>query len=227
MIFKPRSPKVKRKANKLSVAKQQANDYGLIATSYHEASHTIVALGHLIMVDMVNIIDSQEGYTHYDIHNVDQAHDEKLKNILLMSEIKTFYAGLVGEKMYYKDICGSGKFPMHLKNGSSEDTSRASKLIRKYKLAEGGKNTFALKQEIREEVEKFLINHWEAVKTVAHALYKKKKLGPAELKYLLTRIPEDKDFWKEKFKTMKIIYDEKNDLSTKVVRSLISSKSNR
>lgn len=222
-----RFPKVKRKLHKLSVAKQQANDYGLIATSYHEAAHTIVGLAHLLMIDRVDVVDSQEGNTLYVIHHADEANDDHLKKIIVMSEVKTIYAGLVGEKMYYKDICGSGKFPMHLKNGSSIDTTLASKLIRKYKLANSGKATFKLKQDIRVEVEKFLVRHWESVKAVAHALYKKKKLNFVELKYLLTRIPEEKDFWKDKFKTIKIIYAEENDITTKAVRNLISTKSNR
>lgn len=227
MILKPRSPKIQRNLLKLSIAKQQANDYGLIATSYHESAHAIVGLANLLMVNKVVVVDSQEGDTNYFIYHADEAEDENLKKILVMSEIKTIYAGLVGEKMYYKDICGSGKFPMHLKNGSSIDTKIASKLIRKYELANAGKSTFKLKQDIRQEVEEFLVNHWEAVKIVAHALYRKKKLSFMELKYLLTRIPEDKNFWKDKFKTIKIIYDEKNDLSTKVVRNLISTKFNR
>ncbi len=224
MNLKPKSPKARRK---LSIAKQQANDYGLIATSYHESSHAIVALINLLMIYNVDIIDSQEGNAQYFIHHADQTEDDNLTNILALAEVKTIYAGLVGEKMYYKDICGSSKFPMHLKNGSAEDTNIAAKLIRKYRLANSGPATFKLKQDIKEEVERLLVRHWEAVKIVAHALYKKKKLDFSELKYLLSRIPQDKDFWKDKFKTIKIIYDEESDISTKRVRNLISTKSNR
>jgi hypothetical protein len=227
MIKKSRSPKVKRKLHKLSIAKQQSNDYGLIATSYHEASHTIVGLASLILIEDVTVVDSQEGTTNYFRYHAGDADTNNLKKILATSEIKTIYAGLVGEKMYYKDICGSSKFPMHLKEGSSIDTSIASQLIRRYNLAASGKPTFEFKQHIREEVERILIRHWQAVKVVAHALYKKKKLNSQELKYLLVRIPQDKEFWKDKFKTMKIIYDEDNDLSMKMVRNLISTKSNR
>ena len=221
----PKSKSPKKKLNKLSIAKQQANDYGLIATSYHESAHTIVGLANLLKIDNVNVIDSQEGSTFYLMYQADDAKDDAvLQEILVMSEVKTICAGLVGERMYYRDICGSSKFPMHLKNGSNIDTAAISKLFRKYHLANSGKATYNLKQEIREDVEKFLIEHWEAVKVVAHALYKKKKLSFSELKYLLIRLPEDKEFWKDKFKTIKVLYDEKNDLSTKVVRNLISSK---
>lgn len=227
MNLKPKSPKVRQKLPKLSIAKQQANDYGLIATSYHEAAHTIVGLANLIMINDVIVIDSQEGTTNYYLYRPEETEDEHIREILLKSELKTVYAGLVGEKMYYKDICGSSAFPTHLKIGSSIDTQIASKLIRKYQLANAGKATFKLKEEIREEVKKILIRHWEAVKIVAHALYKKKKLSFIELKYLLTRTLQDKDFWKDKFKTMKIIYAEENDITTKIVRNLISAKSNR
>lgn len=227
MVQRPRSPKAKRKLPKLSIAKQQANDYGLIATSYHEAAHTIVGLAHLLLVEEVSVQDCQEGTTNYTGYHGYDANTDNLRRIIVMSELKMIYAGLVGEKMYYKDICGSGKFPMHLKNGSTIDTNMASKLIRRYKLASSGKATFKLKQEIRQDVEKFLVRHWEEVKIVAHALYKKRKLSFQELKYLLTRLPQNKDFWKEKFKTIKIIHDEESDLSMRMVRNLISTKSNR
>lgn len=223
MILKPKSPKVKRKLLKLSITKQQASDYELIASAYHEAAHTIVGLANLLYVDKVSITINQGGDTDYFVFEADNTKDEWLKRMVLMAEVKTIYAGLVGEKMYYKDICGSINFPSHLKNGSSIDTSMASKLIRKYRLARSGAETFELKQDIRVEVEKLLITHWEAVKTVAHALYRKRKLSFSELKYMLVRT-EEKDYWRDKLKKIKTIYEDKNGLCEKVVKNLISSK---
>jgi hypothetical protein len=129
--------------------------------------------------------------------------------------------------MYYRDICGDATFPMNLRIGSSSDNKAASSIIRKYNLAKPGKNTILLKAEVKNDIEKFLANHWGAVKIVAHALYKKKKLGLQELRYMLSRSPEDKEFWKDTFSKIKIIYNEKNNLSEKAVKSLISTKFNK
>jgi hypothetical protein len=223
MISRPKSPKIKRKVRNISIAKKQSSDYELIATSYHESAHAIVALANLVCVDDVSITINEGGDTNYCLFEADLAIDENVKNIVLMSELKTIYAGLVGEKMYYRDICGNRKFPMHLKIGSSIDMCAASKIIRKYKLAPSGKLTMKLKEDIRIEVERFLIRHWESVKLIAHTLYKKKKLNFFELKYILSR-SKDKEFWKDKFKKIKIIYEDEEELTEKVVKSVINSK---
>lgn len=201
-----------------------ANNYETIASSYHEAAHTIVGLAHLIYIDNVSISEGNGGDTNYLIYHVDNTNDQSLKRLIIMSELRTVYAGLVGEKIFYEDICGSHLFPMHLKNGSSFDISTGAAIIRKYKLADAGEKTYALKQEIKHDCHKFLDKHWESVKIVAHALYRKKKMNFSELKYLLTRNNEHKDFWKDKFKKIKLIYDEEKQVSEKVVKNLITSK---
>lgn len=218
------TPKLKRRKLNVSIMKQQSSDYELIASAYHEAAHTIVALANLVLVDKVSITVDMGGDTFYSCYHADNTESEILKKLIVIAEIKTIYAGLVGEKMYYRDISGNTKLPMHLRIGSSSDNKVGSNLIRKYKLAKSGKETVLLKRHIKDEAEKFLLKHWSAVKAVAHSLYKKKKLNTAELKYILIRNIDDKDFWKEIFKKIKILYEQKKDLSEKTLRSLISSK---
>lgn len=194
-----------------SVAIKQSFDYEQIAMSFHEAGHTIVSLHNYMLVYNVNIMTPKNmiGNTDYYIYFDSDSKDEELIKILAILELQSTYAGLVAEKMYYKDICGSDKFPMHLRIGSSTDIEMASKIITKNKLVKSGRPTYLFKKQVQQDVEQLLIDHWDGVRSVAHSLYKKKKLTHDELKYLLTRKTEHKDFWKNKFKQIKFIHNEK------------------
>lgn len=209
---------------KNSDAIKKSFDYDLIAMSYHEACHTVIALYNYLQVYNVNVMTPKrsDGNTNFFIYD-EIVKDEELKKIFSIFEIQTMYAGLVGEKIYYKDICGSSKFPMHLKKDSAYDIGIASSIIRKNDLATPGKKTFLFKKEIQFDVEKILIEHWDAVKEIAHSVYRKKRLSFDELKYILTRKTEHKDFWKDKFRKMKIIYDN-NKPTEEVVKELVFRK---
>lgn len=224
MISKPKSPKIKKKSSKVSITKQQSSDYELIASAYHEAAHTVVALANLVLVDNVSVAVNFGGDTLYSSLHADYIEDNELKKLIVLAEIRIFYSGLVGEKIFYMDICGNPKIPMSLKIGSSEDNKEASFLIRKYSISKPGKETFELKKNIKSEIEKFLYNHWGSIKIIAHSLYKRKKLNYSEIKYLLSRSPDDKEFWKDKFKKIKIIHNENKKLSEKIVKKIISSR---
>lgn len=220
MFFKSKSPKIKPKIAKSSEIKQQASDYILIAAAYHEASHAIMGLLNYILVDEVELLGGEgqdAGGIEYSVYTSDNSF---LQKNFILSELQLIYAGLVGEKMYYRDICGSIKFPMNLRRGSWYDNKNASRIIRRYELATSGPETYNLKKEIKKEIEKILNEYWEDVKLVAHALYKKRYLDCNDLKYILTR-GQNKNFWKDRFKKIKLIYDDKKELSEKIVKSLI------
>lgn len=203
--------------------KKQSFDYELIAMSFHESAHTICALNNYLQVFNVNVMTPKKrgGNTEFYIYGNDEVKDEELSKILLIFELQAIYAGLIGEKMYYKDICGSSKFPMHLRIGSSYDIAFASKIIRKNNLMPPGKKTFLFKKQIQFDVEQILYEHWDAVKVIAHSLYKKKKLSLDELKFLLTRKTEHKDFWKDRFKKMNLIHNDKNCPTEDLVKDLV------
>lgn len=189
--------------------KKQAFDYELIASCFHESAHVVMALHNYFRVFNVNIFSPKrrEANTDYYVYNY-AGDNELIKHKFLTLELETFYAGLIGEKIYYKDICGSSKFPMHLKIGSSFDTNSASNIIRENLMALPGKPTLMFKQEIRSNVEKIILDNWDAVKALSHALYQKKRLTFDELKYILTRKTENREFWKDKFKKIKLIHSE-------------------
>lgn len=209
--------------------KKQSFDYELIAMSYHEAGHVVCGLYNYLWVCDANVMTpkKREGGTMYYTYgcfeefNDNIVEDEELRKILFIFELQALYAGLIAEKMYYKDICGSSKFPNHLKNGSSYDTTRASNIIRKNKLVSPGKQTFLFKKQVRYDVEQMLNEHWDAVKVIAHFLYQKKRLTFDELKYNLTRRTEHREFWKDKFKKIKLIHNDKNPPAEDFVKELM------
>lgn len=213
----------------ISDLKKKSWDYDLIAMSHHESGHIICALHNFMYVHDANVMtpNKREGstnfyaYGYFEEFNDSTVEDEELHKILLIFEIQTLYAGLIAEKMYYKDICGSNKFPNHLKNGSSYDTELASALIRKNKLAAPGKQTFLLKKQIRYDVELMLTEHWDAVKVVAHFLYQKKRLTFDEMKYALTRRTGHRDFWKDRYKKINLIHNDKTHPTEEVVKNLV------
>jgi hypothetical protein len=210
-----------------NVVKKQSTDYERVAVSWHESSHTIVGLlNHFIINKVFITLDKeQEGVSVGDAetqyHRVLFDDDKEFNQYLLICELQMIYAGLMGEKIYYKDICGSSKFPMHLRIGSYVDIANASDLIRKNNLASPGKSTYALKKKIQKDVENLLLDNWEAVKMVAHSLYQKKKLSFDELKYILTRKTSNKEFWKKRFSEIKFIYHDKNPPAEDEVRKII------
>jgi hypothetical protein len=206
-----------------NVVRKQSDDYFFIATNFHEASHAIIGLHNYLQVYNVNILlpAIKEGTTDFFIFDTDKIKDEELKQIFLLFELQTIYGGLIGEKLYYKDITGSDKFPFHLKSGSASDIYQAATLIRKHNLSKPGKNTFLLKKRIQNDVEELLLEHWDAVKVIAHALYKKKKLNFLELKKLLTTKTNHNEFWKDRFKKIKIIYNDNNIPADYVVKDMV------
>jgi hypothetical protein len=206
-----------------NVVRKQSDDYFFIATNFHEASHAITGLHNYFQVYNVNILMPaiKEGTTDFYIFDNEKIQDEELKYIFLMFELQTIYGGLIGERLYYKDITGSDRFPSHLKSGSASDTFQAAALIRKHHLAKPGKNTHLLKKRIQNDVEELLLEHWDAVKVVAHALYKKKKLNFEELRNLLTKKTNHNDFWKDRFKKIKSIYNDNNIPKDQILKDLV------
>lgn len=212
---------------------KDALDYELMFISYHEASHTIVALHNFLEVFNVNVgahdakvRKDRDGQTNYNITSYTNMESVELKNTLFMHVLQTTYAGLLGERILYKDICGAPKLPPNLCIGLSGDIKDASNIIRNNNLAEPGKETAAFKKNIYRKTEKILLDHWYAVKLVAHTLHRDRKLNFDELKFLLTRKTENKDFWKDRFNKIKQIhiYEGDNAPMEHVVKKIILDK---
>lgn len=207
----------------VSNIQKRSQDYELISTAYHEAGHTIAGLLYFLKIPSVSVnytAKSVEGFTHYEV--CDQTvQDNKIKNHLLMSEIYISYAGLVAEQIHYKDICGADKLPMILKEGSSPDILAAADLIAKNNLAAPGKKRHAFKKQIFKKLTIDLKEHWDAVKLIAHALYKRKKLYEEDLIEILTKKSKNKVFWKNRFKEIDLLVESGKTLDEKDIRFIL------
>lgn len=197
-----------------NIRKRMHKTYSLIFTSYHEAGHVIYSLLHFIRVDSVLLYEYNRktaGITHYDpIINIDYVHDQCLFNYLLNSEICMYYAGLVSEKIHYKNISGSDKFPNDLKSGSEFDTVHVSNLIKKYNLVKPGKKRSLFKKNLIKKISHILQKYWSDVCIIAHSLFEKKKLDFLDLKLNLITKSKNKQFWKLQFKTINKLFNFKS-----------------
>jgi hypothetical protein len=206
------------------VRKKVTHTHELISTSHHEAGHVIYALLHFIMIHSVRVFYDKKtkrigGFTYYDSLDYDTFDNFELMAERLNSEIGLLYAGLVSEKYQYKLHSGSDKFPSFL-DGSSKDLKDASEVIKKYNIALPGRKRYNYKKHMIRRVTRELLEHWDAVTVVAHALFQKKRLSFNDLKNILIKKTEHKEFWKERMKAIKIFYD-KPDVDEKEFMSLI------
>jgi len=209
------------------IRKKVTKTHEQISTAYHEAGHTVYALLHCMIVQSVCIFEDKKskrihGFTHYNAPQASDMEDVDLRNILLINEIKLSYAGLTAEKYHFKCISGSDKFPMFLKDGSSDDTLSAAALIKKYNLAPAGRKRYNYKQKLIRETLSEQIQHWDAVTVIAHALFQRKRLTYQDLRELLVKKTKNKKFWKERFKQMAFIYDNAVTLDEKTLKYILS-----
>lgn len=215
-----------KKANYSNLKTKQAKDYELIALAYHEASHAIIATFHFMKISSIRISNEKEmdGLTEWEnfFHAEYIIQDLQLQKLMISNEIDVFYAGFVGEKIYYKDISGSERFPQTLKYGSENDIAKASNLIKKYSLALPGKDRSKLKKSIQSDISRLLIENWDAVKAVAHALYQRRKLNFDDLKLILTKKTKNKLLWKEKYKQIELLYEHKEKINESELKIIIS-----
>lgn len=199
----------------------------LISTSYHESGHTIYGLLHCMKIESVYVYEDKKskrigGFTYYDSPVLDKIEDPVLLFNRVRAEIGLSYAGLAAEKNHFKATTGSNKFPLFLREGSSTDTLSASHIIKKFDLAPSGKKRYCYKKKVITEVTKELCQHWDAVTIVAHALFNKKRLNFYELKALLLRKSKNKEFWKEKFKSINSFYNNDLPIDEKKIKYILS-----
>jgi hypothetical protein len=189
-----------------------AKQFELIATSFHEAGHTIYALLNKIKVLNASISFNKEtkrieGCCEYLIPDFSIFKDFQFSQFLAEYEIGIKYAGLTAEKYHFKTISGSDKFPLFLRDGSSDDTMSAATLIKKYSIAPPGKKRYQFKKNKIKEILKTLQENWNDVSLISHSLFAKKKLSFQDLKYILTKKSQNKKFWKNQFKIIDSIFN--------------------
>lgn len=199
----------------------------LISTAYHEAGHTVYGLLHFMKIESVCVFENKklkriEGLTHFDSPDLSQFNDPVLLNRLLHSEICFRYAGLTAEKYFFRSISGSDKFPVFLKDGSSDDTLRAGYLIRQYNVAPPGKKRYAYKKKAINQTLYELQCNWDAITIISHALFERRSLDFSEIKNLLIKNSDNKEFWKNQFKIIESIYQNNAHLDEEFYKYILS-----
>jgi hypothetical protein len=197
------------------IRRKVTSTYELISTSYHEAGHTIYALLNGQKVDFVRVFETKrtkriDGITCYhsiELSDINRETDPDFLASALQMEVGLKYAGLAAEKFHFKKMSGSDKFPLYWRDGSSDDTREAAALIKKYSPVKPGAKRYAYKKKIIRCTFDLLEEHWDAVTIVAHALIYKKRLSFLELKELLTKKSDEKDFWKVQFKKINDLFE--------------------
>lgn len=190
---------------------KDALELELILMSWHESSHTVIALCNNFEVCFVSVRNPIEKDGKTNFYTTDDVEDAELRRLLIVNELETMYAGLIGERILYRELCGTMRYPRHLQIGLSHDIKLASQIIRRHDLAAPGKETAIFKKNIHRKVEKMLLEHWDSVKLIAHTLHKKRRISSfEELRLLLTRKSNEKEFWREKFSKIKLIYGGKD-----------------
>lgn len=207
-----------------NIRKKVTHTHELISTAYHEAGHTIYGLLHHMKVDMVHIFEDKKskricGFTHFNYPIAIEVEDSELSKELMKSDICVNYAGLVAEKYHFKNVSGSDKFPGFWKNGSSSDTMAAAVLIKQ--LATPGRKRYNLKNKLIKKTHYEIQQHWEAVVLVSHALFQRKRLYFSDLKEILTKKSENKEFWKAQFNNIDYIFENGEDLDEKSLKSIL------
>jgi hypothetical protein len=209
------------------IRKKVTKTHELISTSYHEAGHTIYALLHLMKVSSVSVYEDKKlkrihGITYYDYPNdFDEIQDNELLLMLARADVGMSYAGLLAEKILFKDISGSSQIPMFISEGSTEDNKGAREMMDKYNLAPPGSKRTAFKAKLMRQVQNDLHTHWDAITLVAHALFRHRRITYADLTTLLTKKTIDKKFWKEQLKIVNHFYDNSDHLDEKDLKFML------
>ena len=195
-----------------NIRKKYFEIHETLSTAYHECGHAVYGLLHFMMVEGIVLFEDKKtkrifGYTDYSSKILSSIESEELLNDRLHAEIGVLYAGLVVDKIFFKQISGSDKYPMFLKEGASNDISVASGLFIKYNLMMPGKERYRHKQKIIKNVKHDLLLYWDDVMLLSHAVFKKKKLNYSEIYNILCVKSNNKKFWKEQYKKINKLYN--------------------
>jgi hypothetical protein len=207
--------------------KKVSRSYENLCVAYHEAGHVICALLKYMRVEGATIYEDAKikqmcGETLFYSYE-DHAFNQQLLNYFSIGEICVNYAGLVTEKIFYKKISGSNKFPSFLKDGSSLDTQAAAKILKKSNIVPSGKQRYLYKQKITKQLLSLLENYWSDIELIAHILIQKKKINYKQIKYSLLRRSSNKILWKQRLKTIEFISSlESKGLDDQVLKLIIN-----
>ena len=201
-----------------------AQEIEVISCVYHETGHVLYGLLRHFQITsvFVNYTDGVEGITNY--FWIDKPDfDRDLIEHIAMDEVGASYAGFLAEGLFYRDICGSSILPKVLKEGSSLDIKAASQTIKQHNLAASGKPRQQLKRRVQNEINALLVEYWDDLKLISHRLHKVKRLSFDDLKKLLTKKSDKKEFWKKQFREIEWLFDSDSPLDNREIRRILEA----
>lgn len=203
-----------------------SQNHSMISTCYHEAGHTIAGLLMFMKVPSVSVEKARRisGETNYEMIDDDAVSNAELLYYFDIAQLNIYYAGMVAERILYKDITGSSIWPKVLKEGCEDDISNAAIIIKKKNLAPPGKPRYNFKKKIMRNLSDLLLKHWDGVKLISHALFEKKRLSHDDLKEILIKKSDNKEFWKQQFKYINLYVDQNKSLDSKDIRIILNRK---
>jgi hypothetical protein len=206
-----------------STTEKLGHTFETISCCWHEAGHVLFGLLRYFKITSVSVSYVQviEGITHYrGLERQDL--DPSLLELLAIDEVRMSYAGLVAERLYYRDICGSNKFPASLKEGWNTDFKAATDTIKRHNLAPAGAKRAAFKRHLQSQLHAIMIEHWVDLKLIAHAIYKTKRLSFDDLKALLTKKSVNRKFWKERFREIEMLFAQSETIDSSEIMAILA-----
>jgi hypothetical protein len=158
-----------------------------------------------------------------DVHDYQQFQNKSFVSRLKKNEVCVRYAGISAERILYKKLCGSSKFPRVLSEGSSDDIRSISEVIKKYNLAEAGTTRTQLKNSLLKKSAKQLEDYWQDVVSLAYALFKRKRIHYNEIKKIILTKTNNKPFWKNQFSLIDFYFDPKKDIDASNINFIVSN----
>ncbi len=202
-------------------------EHDLVMTCVHEAGHALYGLLHLMKVHPVQIMEDKKtcqisGLTtfHFPLDS-QEIEDPELRREMMKAEISLNYAGLSAERIHFKSVSGSDRFPGSWKNSSSSDTRAAGLLMKKFNLAPPGRKRYLLKKKLIAAVDAELSSYWDDLMIISHGLFQGKNLSFEGLRELLTKRSQDKDYWKARFRDIAEIFDDQSTIEEDYLKSLL------
>jgi len=194
-----------------------SQNHSMISTAYHEAGHAVCTLLMFGKVSSVFVEKNRRvsGETNFELIDCEYNDIQELHNFVINSEISINYAGMIAEKILYKDITGSTIWPKVLKIGCESDIKRITELIKKNNLSPPGEKRYRLKNKIQRNINKLLLEHWDAIKIIAHALFERNRLVHDDIKYLLIKKSNNPKFWINQFKYINLFIDQNKLIDNK------------
>jgi hypothetical protein len=193
----------------------------MIFTCYHEAGHIIVGSLMFFNITYVIIKTSMEGDTNYETIDNNIIDNCELLYYHNIANINMYYAGIISERILYKDITGSNILPRSLERYANYDMKNVSSFLMNKKLVKPGTSTYIFKKKIVNLLNKLMLKYWSDVKLIAHALYNNRKLYHYDIRNILTKKSVNKKFWKQQFKYINSYLYKKKKLNLNDIKFLI------